>query len=225
MALIPFSRYRFLDDPFFFHRFDLYDPWFDFDLFPFFPPITPRYQRVKHQERISYTTTSSTNNTKTNDNYEPLQRKDTNRQTSYITPSNTLAVEIPIQNSNNDRRLQQVKDNSQSLTQFSRYQDRSFDDNLFSNDTDIQPRTVDKGNNQKYLEWSIDMKNFRPEEINVSVNNNRLVIQGEHRQEQPSRSERSSFYKSTTLPPGTRVDQLQSRFNDGQLKIEAPLSS
>ncbi|CAF0860984.1 unnamed protein product [Adineta ricciae] len=223
MALTPFPRYRFLRDPFFFYSLDLFDPWFDLDWFPLYPPVTSRYQRIKRQERLSYTTTTTNNNTKTNDTYQFPQRTDTNRLTSYITPSNTLAVEIPVQNSNSDRRLQRARSSSQSLTQFSR-QDRLFDDDSFLDDTDIQPRTVNKGNNQKQVEWSIDMKNFRPEEINVSVNNNRLIIQGQHQHEEANRSERASFYKSATLPPGTRIDQLQSRFNDGQLQIEAPLS-
>ncbi|CAF4397757.1 unnamed protein product, partial [Adineta steineri] len=79
------------------------------------------------------------------------------------------------------------------------------------------------GNNQKQLEMFVEMKNFRPEEINVSVRNNRIIVEGEHRNEDTNRSERSYFYKSTTLPPGTQIDQLQSQFNDKfQLKIEAP---
>ncbi|CAF0861110.1 unnamed protein product [Adineta ricciae] len=223
MAFTSFPRYRFLHDPFFFYSLDLFDPWFDFDWFPLYPPVTSRYQRIKRQERLSYTTTTTNNNTTTNDTYQFPQRTDTNRLTSYITPSNTLTVEIPVQNSNSDRRLQRARSSSQSLTQFSR-QDRLFDDDSFLNDAEIQPRTVNKGNNKKQLEWSIDMKNFRPEEINVSVNNNRLIIQGQHQHEEANRSESASFYKSTTLPPGTRIDQLQSRFNDGQLQIEAPLS-
>ncbi|CAF3167867.1 unnamed protein product [Rotaria sp. Silwood2] len=39
----------------------------------------------------------------------------------------------------------------------------------------------------------------------------------------PETEQRLLFFKSTTLPPGTRIDQLQSYLiDDGQLKIEAP---
>ncbi|CAF0807710.1 unnamed protein product [Adineta steineri] len=56
-----------------------------------------------------------------------------------------------------------------------------------------------------------------------AIRNNRIIVEGEHRNEDTNRSERSYFYKSTTLPPGTQIDQLQSQFNDKfQLKIEAP---
>lgn len=130
-----------------------------------------------------------------------------------------------MQNGASDRRLLQSSEYRQSVTQCSRPRGRTFGGVDFFDDAELQTRVTDRGNNQKQLEWSADLKNFRPEEINVSVNNNKLVIQGEHRQEDANRSERSSYYKSITLPPGTRVDQLQSRLNDdGQLKIEAPLA-
>ncbi|CAF5041631.1 unnamed protein product, partial [Rotaria sp. Silwood1] len=70
---------------------------------------------------------------------------------------------------------------------------------------------------------TVGMKNYKPQEIKVSVKNNELIVQGEHRHKDANRTERSFFFKSTTLPPGTQVDQLQSHLtDDGQLKIEAP---
>ncbi|CAF3342195.1 unnamed protein product [Rotaria sp. Silwood1] len=64
---------------------------------------------------------------------------------------------------------------------------------------------------------------FQPHEIKVSVKNNELIIQGERQHTDKNRSERFFFFKSTTLPPGTQIDQLQSSLtDDGQLKIEAP---
>ncbi|CAF0788253.1 unnamed protein product [Adineta steineri] len=149
--------------------------------------------------------------------YELPDNVDTNRLTSHVTTNNKLAIEIPVQNSETERRFNQANNNNnnQSLT--------SFDNMGLSDDSDIRSRIVDKGNNQKQLEMFVEMKNFRPEEINVSVRNNRIIVEGEHRSEDANRSERSYFYKSTTLPPGTQIDQLQSQFNDKfQLKIEAP---
>lgn len=62
MSLFPFYRYRFFNDPFFFHDFDFFDPWYDFDLFPPFAPITPRYRLLKHKERLTYSSTNTSNN-------------------------------------------------------------------------------------------------------------------------------------------------------------------
>ena len=70
---------------------------------------------------------------------------------------------------------------------------------------------------------SIEMKNYKPEEIKVSVKNNELIIKGERQYKDENRSERTFFFKSTLLPPGTQTEQVQSYFTeDGQLKIEAP---
>ncbi|CAF4498493.1 unnamed protein product, partial [Rotaria sp. Silwood2] len=50
-----------------------------------------------------------------------------------------------------------------------------------------------------------------------------IVDKGEHKYKDENRSERSYFFKSTTLSPGTQVDQLKSKLMDnGQLEIEAP---
>jgi HSP20 family molecular chaperone IbpA len=109
------------------------------------------------------------------------------------------------------------------LTQFGQHRDPLFDYTGFLGGSDFQPRIVDKGNNQKHLEMNVGMKNYRPEEIKVSVKNNELIVQGEHQHKDNNRSERSFFFKSTTLPPGTQVDQLESHLTDvGHLKIEAP---
>jgi HSP20 family molecular chaperone IbpA len=148
---------------------------------------------------------------------------DAQRMASYVTPNNMLVIEVPIENPENERRLQQSKKDDQSLAQFGQYRDPFYDYAGFLGGADFQPRIVDKGNNQKQLEMNVGMKNFRPQEIKVSVKNNELIVQGEHKHKDDNRSERSFFFKSTTLPPGTQVDQLQSHLgDDGQLKIEAP---
>ena len=134
-----------------------------------------------------------------------------------------LVIEVPIRNPENERRLEQAKRDDRSLVQFGQYRDPFFDYSGFLGGTDFEPRIVDKGNNQKQLEMTFGMKNFRPQEIKVSVKNNELIVQGEHVQKDPNRSERSFFFKSTMLPPGTQVDHLQSHMDEnGQLKIEAP---
>jgi HSP20 family molecular chaperone IbpA len=155
--------------------------------------------------------------------YELPEHADANRMASYVTPNNMFVIEVPIHNPENERRLAQATNDNQALTQFGQYRDPLFDYHGFLGGSDFQPHIVDKGNNQKQLEMNVGMKNFRPQEIKVSVKNNELIVQGEHRHKDENRSERSFFFKSTTLPPGTQVDQLESHLtDDGQLKIEAP---
>jgi len=155
--------------------------------------------------------------------YDLPEHADASRLASYVTPNNMLVVEVPIQNPERERRLEQAKKDNHSLTQFGQYRDPLFDYTGFLGGSDFQPRIVDQGNNQKQLEMTVGMKNYRPQEIKVSVKNNELIVQGEHQHKDANRSERSFFFKSTTLPPGTQVEQLQSFLDDdGQLKIEAP---
>ena len=134
-----------------------------------------------------------------------------------------LVIEVPIRNPETERRLEQAKKDQQNLAQFGQNRNPLFDYLGFLGGSDIQSRIVDKDNNQKQLEMTVGMKDFRPQEIKVSVKNNELIIQGEHVRKDDSGSARSFFYRSAMLPPGTQVDQLQSHIDDnGQLKIEAP---
>lgn len=155
--------------------------------------------------------------------YDLPEHADSNHLTSYVTPNHMLVIEVPIKNPEVTDRRAQVENKNQDLAQFGQHRDPLFDYVEFLTGSDFRPRIVDKGNDQKQLELSIGMKNHRPDEIKVSVKNNELIVQGEHRYKDKSRSERSFFFKTTTLPPGTQIDQLQSYLtDDGQLKIEAP---
>ncbi len=135
-----------------------------------------------------------------------------------------MVVEVPYRNLQDERRLEQAKNGDQSLVSSNQYRSSSFDNVGSIEESALQPRILDRGNNQKQLELTVGVNNYRPEELKVSVQNNELIIQGEHQYKDQNRSERSYFFKSTTLPRGTQVDQLQSHYNDGgQLKIEGPI--
>jgi len=60
MTLCPFYRYRFFDDPFFFHHLDFFDPWFDFEPFPSFSPAR-RFRSVEEMHRLTYSSTNAMN--------------------------------------------------------------------------------------------------------------------------------------------------------------------
>ena len=73
-----------------------------------------------------------------------------------------------------------------------------------------------------------DLPGMKREDINVQVERDAIVIQGERKAHQTSdqggyyRSERSygSFYRAIPLPEGTNVDSAQASFRDGVLEIE-----
>ena len=134
-----------------------------------------------------------------------------------------LVIEIPIRNPEIERRLEEKKKEEQQLAQFGQQRDPKFDYHRFLSGSDFSPKIVDVGENEKQLQMSLDMKNYKPEEIKVSVKNDELIVKGERQYKDENRSERVFFFKSTALPLGTQIEQVQSYFTeDGQLKIEAP---
>ena len=135
-----------------------------------------------------------------------------------------LVVELPVYQPRLERRPSQTLYDATTLAQFGQYRDPIFDYNGFIASSDFRPRIIDSHHpGQKQLKLSLAVKNYRPEQIKVSVKNDELVVQAENVYNDSNRSERSYLTKSITLPPGTQVDQLKSFLNtDGQLEIEAP---
>lgn len=132
-------------------------------------------------------------------------------------------VEVPIKSPPSERRIEISRSDNRSLLRCGGQNNRFFDDVGFGDDCELQPRIVDKSCFRKQLELVVPMRNFQPDEIKVSLKHNVLVVRGEHRYNDGNRFERSYFFKTTTLPRGTQVDQLQAALtDDGVLKIEAP---
>ena len=73
-----------------------------------------------------------------------------------------------------------------------------------------------------------ELPDMKREDINVQIEQDAIVIQGERKAHQTSnqggyyRSERSygSFYRTIPLPEGTNADSAQASFRDGVLEIE-----
>ncbi|CAF1525188.1 unnamed protein product, partial [Rotaria sp. Silwood1] len=103
-----------------------------------------------------------------------------NQLTSYVTPNNILAIEVPIRNQEAEHRLTEDKKEDQCLAQFGHYCDPFFEYIGFLSGLDFQPHIVDEGNNQKQLEMSIGVKHYTPQKVKVSMKNNELIVQGEH---------------------------------------------
>lgn len=150
-------------------------------------------------------------------------RLDSPNLASFVTPNNMLVIEVPINSPRIERRPSQGLIDSQSLSVFGQFRDPFFDYPGFISSADFRPRIVDIGAGPRQIKMSLPVKNYRPEQIKVSVKNNELLVQAENNYQDNNRSERSFLTKSITLPPGTQVDQLKSFLNnDGQLEIEAP---
>jgi len=156
--------------------------------------------------------------------YDLPEHADVFNLASYVTPNNMLVVEVPVNSPRIDRGLSHTMADTNALTQFGQFRDPIFDYNGFVSSPDFRPRLVDTSiGGQKQLKMSLGVKNYRPEQIKVSVKNNELIVQAEHQYNDNNRSERSFLTKSITLPPGTQVEQVRSFLNtDGQLEIEAP---
>lgn len=134
-----------------------------------------------------------------------------------------LVAEVPINKPEVQEKLVKSGDEHHALAQFGQDRDSTFDYLAFLNATDFKPKIVNKGDNHKQLEMNVEMKTYQPEEIKVSVKNNQLIVQGEHKEKDKNHAGRSYFYKSTLLPPGTQFEHLKSQLmEDGHLKIEAP---
>ncbi|UJR21304.1 hypothetical protein I4U23_024394 [Adineta vaga] len=147
------------------------------------------------------------------------EHADADHLVSYVTRNHVLVIEVPIKNPEPERRQSE----NQNLAQFGTHRDPLFNYVAFLCDSGLNPQIINTTDNKKQLSMALDMKNYGSEEIKVSVKNNELIIKGEHRNKDDNIPQRSFFFKSIALPPGTKVEQLQSYLTaEGQLKIEAP---
>jgi HSP20 family protein len=87
----------------------------------------------------------------------------------------------------------------------------------------------------KQLVGEIQAPGFKPEDIEVSVNNGVLEIKGEiHEKVEPAdnakdtgrkymmRESHSSFYRSVVLPKHADTESIQAEFENGVLKVVVP---
>lgn len=76
-----------------------------------------------------------------------------------------------------------------------------------------------------------ELPGIEPDQVNVELNNDTLVIEGERKREESSdqgglhRSERSygRFYRAIPLPEQAKADQAKANFNNGVLEVVIPM--
>ena len=133
-----------------------------------------------------------------------------------------------------------TNDVRQTLDQFRRSVDQMFD-NFYgqaqpAGSTAGGERTwtfspvVESGWNDQYLNLRAILPGVAENDVNVSVQNNQLVIQGERKT--PAGFDKNAFtqlaygkfYTALTLPAGLDVDHVSCRLGNGILEIQVPIS-
>ena len=92
-----------------------------------------------------------------------------------------------------------------------------------------QPR-VDVSENNDAIEVKVDLPGIKPEDVDISVTDDRLTIQGERNEEKETkekthhRVERSygSFERSSALPAGTEAEQVSAASDNGVITVTVP---
>ncbi|KHJ75506.1 Hsp20/alpha crystallin family protein, partial [Oesophagostomum dentatum] len=84
------------------------------------------------------------------------------------------------------------------------------------------PRLQVVDNDEKFA-VSLDVSQFRPEELKVSLTDRTVTVQGKQESKDDNSFMSRSFVRSWTLPEDVNTDELHSDLNDnGRLTIEAP---
>lgn len=90
--------------------------------------------------------------------------------------------------------------------------------------------TLDVSETNGSVEVRMDLPGMKPEDIDIQVNGNLLMVSGERREEKEEtdrafhRVERrmGSFSRSLTLPCAIREEKVDARYRDGVLSITLP---
>jgi HSP20 family molecular chaperone IbpA len=98
---------------------------------------------------------------------------------------------------------------------------KPFDFDVFHRSA-FRPQIVGTTSNDKKLTMSLDLSDYQAEDIKVSIKDRELIVKAERKVETDTRKSRSSFFQSTSLPPQTDIQHLQSNYIDGKVIIEAP---
>lgn len=86
---------------------------------------------------------------------------------------------------------------------------------------DIEEMGIDETDDDK-ISLKINLGGYKPEEVNVRVKGNELLVTAEHLSEGEGHSTHRQFKRQFSLPKGVDASTLVSRFSkDGTLSIEA----
>ena len=80
------------------------------------------------------------------------------------------------------------------------------------------------------IEVKVDLPGIKPEDVDISVTDNRLTIKGEREEEKETKEKTAhrverrygSFYRSIELPAGTCADDVSAESDNGVITITLP---
>ncbi|VDM53409.1 unnamed protein product [Angiostrongylus costaricensis] len=84
-------------------------------------------------------------------------------------------------------------------------------------------RTFQMVNDDSKFAVSLDVSQFRPEELKVHLEGNELTIEGKHQHKNDTSFMERSFVRKWMLPENVDLEALRTQLNDaGHLPVEAP---
>jgi HSP20 family protein len=105
-----------------------------------------------------------------------------------------------------------------------------FGDGPFRNLRGKMPATDIYTDNDEEFVVEVHLPGFAEDDLNVAVDSGALVIQAQRHEQQEDKSKKyvvressTSFYRSIALPEQADEQQIRASFNEGVLRITAPL--
>ena len=84
---------------------------------------------------------------------------------------------------------------------------------------------------EKGFDFEVELAGFKPEEVEITCDNNVLTVRGEHREERKEGEEGryhlverryGEFTRSFQLPQGVNDEQIEANFDNGLLRVRVP---
>uniref|UniRef100_A0A183C1R2 SHSP domain-containing protein n=1 Tax=Globodera pallida TaxID=36090 RepID=A0A183C1R2_GLOPA len=69
------------------------------------------------------------------------------------------------------------------------------------------------------LSYKVDVSGFRPEEINVELKDNEIIVEGEHREQNQGESVHRQFSRRVLIPEGIQKESIKCELDGGRLCI------
>uniref|UniRef100_A0A183BHY4 SHSP domain-containing protein n=1 Tax=Globodera pallida TaxID=36090 RepID=A0A183BHY4_GLOPA len=69
------------------------------------------------------------------------------------------------------------------------------------------------------LSYKVDVSGFRPEEVNVELKGNEIVVEGEHREQNQGESVHRQFCRRVLIPEGIQKESIKCELDGGRLCI------
>lgn len=124
---------------------------------------------------------------------------------------------------------------SKWISQLQQEMNRLFEESLGG--TPLEPifrregyPTLDMFETKDEIVIRADLPGMKQSDIDVSVSNNTLLIQGERKEEKETKEENyykrerryGAFKRSMPLPPGVKMEQIKASYRDGVLEVRFP---